>query len=299
MVAGRIRELPAALLAGTGLAATSYATVGAPDTSQARAAFASATVQHRRAREDVRRLLDAWAGARVLAFKGFHLAEWVYRTPAARPYGDVDLLVDPGSVPFLARAAERAGWRVAWSRLAGPLRFEHAALQLVAPGGHTHVDVHRYAAPCGSPFDAVQRRVTRAVWDASEAAVLDGAPLRVPSPQDAALVGLALNRFWSTDALTPKPHDYLDLVALRDRHGLTPAGLEARARDLGCRGTWRLYLRHCDPWAGRLRLDRPGLLARHAYLARIALERPHPYVEDLLMRGLRFGLARVPEGAPA
>jgi hypothetical protein len=89
------------------------------------------------------------------------------------------------------------------------------------------------------------------MWGASELTNWEGAPVRVPAPVDALLVGLVLQRLWNDHGYL-KPHDAIDFRLLIAR--VSRDELRDRARALRCTRTLAHFLDRCDPERGRLRL---------------------------------------------
>lgn len=295
-------------LAGTDLA---------EDPRLVRAAVAG-RARHAAVRAQVVPLLRAWseAGAELLLFKGFYLAELVYEEPADRPYSDVDVLVRAPGAPDeelaerLAQAAEACGWKVAWHVGAARyldrpgLEFErHELLRVEHPRLRIVVDAHRQLVHGGVAVvgQRKKRRITEAVWEASREAEVGGVPVRVPSFVDSALVGLVTSRSWSDDAHELRPHDYLDLEALMRAGGFGRPELERRAAELGAGATLRTFLRRCDPARGVLDLGAPTPLG--AFLLDLAAfpERVPHALERLfeLARGLPADVAGLRVALPA
>ncbi|HEX7002260.1 MAG TPA: nucleotidyltransferase family protein, partial [Trueperaceae bacterium] len=210
---------------------------------------------------------------RTLVFKGFHLAELVYPSPGLRVYADVDLVMAEAALPGLLEAATATGWRVAWRlgeaddptalRSAGYLGHEMA--QLEQPGAGFRVDVHRrpvHNLHNRLPAGPLRERLSTALWQNAVQVEMAGAKVLVPSPVDAAVFGVMLNRSWGSDRWWVKPRDYADLQALTEAKALTRDDVLARARDLDVARTVAAYLERCDPWLGVLDLSEPkGLQA--------------------------------------
>src|SRR5690554_6767827 len=125
VVGGEANAADLDLLVEAGLASVArrrLADAGLADDPRLVRGALAARAGHAAARAQVVPLLAAWraAGADVLVFKGFYLAELVHDDPADRPYGDVDVLLrahgldDEELAERLADAASACGWRVAW-----------------------------------------------------------------------------------------------------------------------------------------------------------------------------------------
>jgi hypothetical protein len=255
-----------------------------------RHAFLLATGRHLKLRAALQTLFRAWSGAGIdiLLFKGFYLAEFVYRTPGLRFYRDVDVLMDPARSRDASRIAESFGWIRRWHASDRATMWTpydegycgHEVMHLEHPGLGVTVDVHKrilHNLHDRVPWHAPQTRITAAVWRASNPVVWGGAAMRVLAPPDAILIAPVLNRYWSVwDDWALKPHDYLDFTAIVERFGVTRAALEARARELGCCTTLRLFLQRCNPFQQHLNLSEPTRRDRQRWNMALAIERGHP-----------------------
>jgi hypothetical protein len=215
--------------------------------------YLAARIRHERIRRELRPLLAAWAaaGIRVLVFKGFHLAEFVYPEPGTRFHGDVDVLIPTEAEGTAERIALALGWSLDIKPDERGLLGSHCAFSIYWPGGTTSVDVHRRIIHSGGAGSAAPDRVTTAVWRSAKPREWQGIPLWEPQPVDALLVGLVMQRAWG-DRWRIKPHDPLDLRLLSDHAGVTRARLWERARELRCERTLARFLERCDPAARRL-----------------------------------------------
>ena len=271
------------LLTATHLAAYAYTQL-APDHPAREAllpAFLTATTAHETAKAAVAPLLHAWrdAGIEALAFKGFSLALTAYEHPGQRFYEDLDLLIRPGDAAAAERLARGLGWSVRWSAARAGNDYAHEALHLLSPDGRLMLDVHRLVLHSYAPWQRRLRRLTEAAWGASVAVPLGDTTVRVLDPRDAVLMGLVLNRAWSTDGWRLKPRDYVDFQAVVERHGVTKVALGERARELRCARTLELFLRRCDPYEQRLDLRPPTRAQRLRWSLAVAFER-RPYRID-------------------
>lgn len=292
-------------LEARGLAAFAYgraqaasgdgAPVGATE-ARLRMAYVMARARHAIVRKATRDLLAAWhdAGIETLITKGFALAEYVYPDPAWRFYSDVDVAIAPVHLERAAQLAPDHGWNVVWragaevgvnSRRGGAYQG-HELLTLFHPATDVNMDVHRRLVHNNDnrlARWAKQEAITRAAWRASRPNRLDGVPVRLLDPRDAALIGLVLNRSWSSDAFALRVHDYLDLRFLAERAGVTRAVLEERASELGCERTLALFLERCDPYRRHLDLTPPNRNQRLRWDAVLASERGHRGAERLVL----------------
>jgi hypothetical protein len=295
-------KLPAAdLLAETGLAGYAAAQAAQVDipSGLSRACIAAAA-RHATIRAELARLLSAWsrAGIEALVFKGFHLAEFVYPNPGARRYSDVDILIRPLDGLEAAKIAVEIGWEELWhaARPAtphgprGPGYDGHEIMQLRHRRIGVRLDVHRRLVHNNHNRSGEfrrQQRITDLAWLASQWVDLEDASVRQLQPLDAILVGLVLNRCWSPEDWELRPHDYLDFRLIVEKFGVERQALLARARELECPRTLRVFLQRCDPYQRRLRLGRPGALERQRWNLRVAPERGNRYLERWF---LEFGL---------
>jgi len=293
VVGGSPGAAPVEVLIDNGLAGYAVAraaALGEPVASRLRQAWVSLSARHLVTRRAIGGLVAAWAAAGIetLVFKGFALAEFVYAEPSWRAYSDVDVAVRPPAdgdwSALTARAAAIAsahGFRIHgrpefsddFDSLHGTSYVGPSLLQLVHKQSGTSVDVHCRVIHNGhdeSRRVSRQERITDAVWRDSQAVTLEGVPIRIPSAVDSALVGLVLQRTWSTDSSTLRPQDYLDLMTLSA--SFNRAALEARARELDCSATLRHFLARCDPAKGRVDLRPPNAATRFLYDVLLAHE---------------------------
>lgn len=225
----------------------------------------------------LRDLVSAWneIGVTPLLFKGFYLAEFVYRSPTQRVYNDVDVYVDPEHVERACDAAVRVGWHVAWRADA---RSQHFTAQRGPNHGHEIAELHRQELNLSLKLDLhrrlvhnshnrvrwhrVQSRLTDAAVRSAVATTWEGRDVRLLAPVDAIVYGLIINRCWSADAWQLKPRDYLDFDTLRTRFGLTREAIVERADELGVGRTLAIFLDRCDPYHDVFILERPGWRVR-------------------------------------
>lgn len=90
------------------------------------------------------------SGIDLLLIKGASVSHHGLRTP--RSWGDVDVLVRPGTEPKLRRILESYGWIVPNEPSPRPLPIAPHALTLAHPRWHTEIDVHHHVPGCyGDP----------------------------------------------------------------------------------------------------------------------------------------------------
>ena len=271
------------LLELTHLAAYAYTQVdpGHPQRDALLPAFLTATTAHETATAAVTPLLRAWraAGVEALAFKGFALALSAYDHPGQRFYQDLDLLIRPRYAETAERVARELGWSVRWSAARAGNAYAHEALHLLSPDGRLMLDVHRLILHSYAPWQQRLRRLTEAAWAGSAQLPLGDTSVHVLDPRDAVLMGLVLNRAWSTDAWRLKPRDYVDFRVVVEQHGVTKAALVGRARELRCELTLARFLQRCDPFEGRIDLRTPTRAQRLRWSLAVARER-RPYWLD-------------------
>jgi Uncharacterised nucleotidyltransferase/Transglutaminase-like superfamily len=273
---GKGQPPPIEVLRTTRLAAYGYTALPRtnPSRSSLRTDYIATLGRHQRIKREIIPLLRAWrdAGIDILLFKGFHLAEFVYSLPGARSHGDVDVLIPRDSELHASRIARSLGWHEAARQTVGP-SHSHNAFGLVRANGTTTVDVHREIIHVVLPWHAVQRRITDAVWSASQVRWWEGLDIRELSPVDMLLVGIVLQRCWSGDAWQLKPHDVIDYQNIATRFDVDAGALNARARELGCERTLAIFSTRFDPGASRLELGTPRVTRRWRWNASAFRER--------------------------
>lgn len=162
-----------------------------------------------------------------LLIKGADLAEHVYRDPGARRMSDLDLVVPPSEFEAVARALGRVADAV------DVPRFEafpgDPPYELAFRFGDVTLEVHRALQPFHRGGPAAER-----LYENASPGVLDGLPIRIPSPLDRVLIWLTNQ---SKGSFQDDLADYLDLaLLLRALPGPRPyraLGDAARAAGLG------------------------------------------------------------------
>jgi hypothetical protein len=215
--------------------------------------------RHALRRTQLAGLVAAWnrAGIVPFVFKGFALAQFVYRQPGMRFYGDVDALLSLEDARVATRIALSLGWTQTDNLDDEALGFDHEYTHLFSPDKATRIDLHLELLQTDRP-SRKRARFTAAIFEASQPREFLGVQVRVPNATDH-LIALLVNRRWG-DRWARKASDILDLRALAEEGGVTREALLERARALGCFDTVRLTLETCDPWLGRLDLRKPGRL---------------------------------------
>jgi hypothetical protein len=266
-VAGCGSAPEAALIREHHLAAWTFVAAG---DAEFRSEYLRMLARHYAIRRELLPLLAAWAqqGIEFMPFKGFWLSETMYPVPGARYHGDVDILVEPSLTSFALTISLELGWE-----LEGRLPRPHsaAAFNVVRRGGETLLDAHRYLLHSNSRWNRASSRITERMWCDAVTRRWCGVPVRDLLPVDAFLV-LVLHRCWG-ESWQFKPADALDLPLLL-RAGVTREQLEARAAELRCHRTLRLFLERCDPWQQRIDLRAPSRVVRIRYDRSVLLERP-------------------------
>jgi len=265
------------------------------DNPDLRRAYLAALGRHLEIKRELVPLIAAWraAGIETLLFKGFFLSEFVYPVPGARFHGDVDLLVRPGDGPTALRIAEGLGWRQQWS----PRCFGEANEALLAylhrPGGAALLDVHQLLVPAGWWLTGRQRRITEGVWASSVLQEWEGTAVHLPTPVDAIVVNLALERATLDRALGFKAHDPVDLYHLMTRGPVSVEELRGRARELRCDRTLAGFLRLCHPSPDPVTTAPLPAGTRLPWLMAGLWESRFLHVPSVVLRALRApGLAR-------
>src|SRR5215218_6100219 len=97
------------------------------------------------------------AGVRPLLLKGPSIAGWLYRDGVARPYGDSDLLVSPGSYRRAGAVLRELGFRSL-----GYLSQQHSDSDAWTRSDHAYVDLHRSLVGAGASPEIVWKEVAAA-----------------------------------------------------------------------------------------------------------------------------------------
>jgi len=267
LLAGCAQHISLAQARCTHLAAWAYYTAapGSPLRRDCAADFAADWKRFQAIHSKLEILIAGWSAAAIeaIAFKGFPLALLFYPHPALRFFGDVDLYLRPQDV---ARALQLlpAGWT--FVPIPQGIAATHGIGALYSDDLQLTVDLHSSLLPRVAGNDTPSRWLGAKVWAASQPHALGRGLIRIPSPTDLILVGLAINRGLGGDHWRPKAHDYLDISYLHQKTGITESEIEQRARALGFLHTWRAYARACDPYRKKLHLIAPRRSAGYRLL---------------------------------
>ena len=237
---------------------------GEPPRPELRPDFLAALARHQDIKRELVPLIAAWraAGIETLLFKGFYLSEFIYPVPGARFHGDVDVLIRPEYGEEALRISRTLGWLERWRPPRRVGAGDGAALfNLFRPDGATQLDVHRLLLRAVTGWDRRQRRITEAVWADSQVRVWEGTAVRVPSPVDALVVNLVLERAVADRWRGLKPHDRIDAALLMSRGPVRQRHFQARARELGCARTVSAFVRQHGLLSERADDARPSRLA--------------------------------------
>lgn len=254
-----------------------------------------------------RRMVEA------LLIKGPSVARWLYADPATRPYGDIDLLVAPGSGPLASEVLEQLGF----ARVTVDLSKSRprAAVEWRRPRDGVEVDLH-------TTFPGAEGDLWTVLWPDAERLDVADEEVDVPSiPGRLLLVGLhaanhgEIGRQAMADldlALEQvDPEAWERAAALATRAGALPAflaglGLRASGTDLverlgtGAALTLRTAVTVESPREAvrsvALGIDwlvsRPGWRAKVAYVAEKVWPPKEWIAERYKTSAGRFGVAR-------
>lgn len=159
-------------------------------------------------RDVVERLAEA--GIEVMLLKGAALATTVYPSFAARPMGDLDLLVRPAQAQDAWERLVAAGWRVEFPERAEFYRGHHHLAGLLDPRGlNLILEIHRAMLPPTGPF----RLDEDEVWRAAGHVRLGQRELLVPSAEHQ-LLHLCIHFAWAHMMLSGLGRTVRDVATL-------------------------------------------------------------------------------------
>ena len=219
--------------------------------------------------QDVVRRLAA-EGIRVMLLKGAALATTVYPSFAARPMGDVDILVNPEEAQRAWQCLVDAGWT---AELAGGEKFyegHHHLMGLTDPHGlHLVLEVHRAMLPTPGPFSLDETEV----WREARSVRLGSGTAWIPSDRHL-LLHLCVHFGWSDMMSSGLGRAVRDATAVAGHATVDWPGFVELAR--------RTRSSSCAYWTLRLARDLSGAMV------------PESSLRALRPRG-QFGLTRTLE----
>jgi Uncharacterised nucleotidyltransferase len=151
------------------------------------------------------------AGLATLVLKGAALAFTVYDRPELRPFGDVDVLVEPQAAPDARRILAGAGWRPLRPVTASSFALRHSLGLTNAAGARVDLHWHALAECCGADAD-------RAFWRRAERRRIGDWSTRVLGPPDQLLHVAVHGLRWSR---SPSTHWIADAVIILRHAGPT------------------------------------------------------------------------------
>jgi len=236
---------------------------GQPLRAELRPDYLAALARHQDIKRELVPLVAAWraAGIEALLFKGFYLSEFIYPVPGARFHGDVDVLIRAEHGDQALRLARALGWLERWRGPRSIGAADGAALfDLYRPNGSTQLDVHQLIVRAARCWTKRPRWITEAVWANSELRAWEGTAVRVPSPADALLVNLVLERAVGDGWRGLKPHDRIDTALLIARGRVQRQELRERAHELGCWRTASAFIEQFGLLSEEAAIRRPSRL---------------------------------------
>lgn len=206
------------------------------------------TLRHQRIKQTILPLLKAWseAGIKVMLYKGFYLAECVYEQPAARFYGDVDVIIAPEQTQQAFDIAQDLHFLCELQDLR---KYHHEAFTVRSPDGLAYIEVHDTSYPLRYAFYLRRRAwITKNIWQAAQPISIDDITLYAPSPVDAILLAIFDRYLNAAEFMQHKVSDFNDLWVLKEKFNVSEAEVMARASHLRQAAVTALYLQRCNPW---------------------------------------------------
>ncbi len=158
----------------------------------------------------------AAAGIQTLLLKGAALATTVYHSFAARPMGDLDILVRPDKARRAWECLVDRGWK---AEVAGGERFyegHHHMVGLVDPNGlHLVLEIHRAMLPIAGPFQLDETEV----WREAKPVMLGTTMVYVPSDEHQ-LLHLCVHLAWSNMLFVGLGRTARDVAVLLEPGGI-------------------------------------------------------------------------------
>lgn len=258
-----------------------------PLRAQLRPDFLAMLARHHSLKRALLPLLAAWreADIDVLIFKGFWLSETVYPVPGGRFHRDVDVLLRASTIQAARTIAESLGW-CELEVSAGHESSPYAAFSLIRADSSITIDGHQLIVHGRNSWDHAQRRITDAMWHNSRIHEWEGLSVRELDPADAA-IALMLHRCWG-EQWQLRATDPIDLRMMVQAGRLDRGHVIARALELNCERTVRIFLERCDPWRRRLDLRPISKEDARIFQQAIFMERPFLGLESWQTRARRI-----------
>ena len=206
------------------------------------------------------------SGITVTVLKGAALGSVVYRDPAFRTMGDVDLLVREHDLVAASRVLRRLGYTAddSWRPEAWYEAHHHHLAPLIAPDGSLIVELHRSIVEAGEgrvPVDGL--------WERACLERIGGVPFRVLAPSDL-LLHLCLHLARDNMFVDGKLRDLRDMAETIRHYGeaIEWDAVMTRAKE------WQVA--RYVYWALWLARDMAGAAVPGAVLEGLADARPRP-----------------------
>lgn len=214
------------------------------------------------------------AGITVVLLKGGALGTVVYRDPALRTMGDVDLLAREDDLVAASRVLRRLGYTAddSWRSEAWYEAHHHHLAPLIAPDGSLVVELHRAIVEAGEgrvPVDGL--------WERASLERIGGVPFRVLAPSDL-LLHLCLHLARDNMFVGGKLRDLRDMAETIRHSG------EAIEWDAVVTRAKAWQVARYVYWALWLARDMAGAAVPAAVLEGLADARPGRRIDALLRR---------------
>ncbi|MEY4531422.1 MAG: hypothetical protein RLZZ156_2143 [Deinococcota bacterium] len=217
--------------------------------------------RHALTKNHVLNLARVWnqVGLEPMLYKGFAVAELVYKNPFERFYGDVDVFLPREVATQASKTARGAGWIEVKSLEDSPELYRHEYSNFLSADQICRIDFHIDLIQ-GHHFDSRRDQFARTIYEASHRTQLEDTFIRLPTPVDL-LILMLVSRRWGL-RWANKPADYPDAQIMVQKYALSYQAVRERARELRCLRTFDLALQTCDPWQTKVRLTPPRLVER-------------------------------------
>ena len=223
-------------------------------------------IQHQLVKRQFLPLLKAWnaAGLKIMAIKGFWLAEFVYERPGDRGYGDIDLLIPEEQSQKAVQIARENGWKVTIERKTSGNQNSHEEAHIVSSDGLVIIDLHRFALQNARTWGQHHpKRLTRAFWNLAIKHEWEGTSVWLLSPIDGLMLNF-INRARG-DHWARRPSDLIDAKAIVACSHFTLEQLMGRANELHVKNAIQIALTTCNPWSNQTNCTNPVGLKRFLY----------------------------------